>query len=319
MQSHALLTVYGRSFGVAPVLGMLGALTSFDELERSVAPWTSAMSELAEAPVMVTPHLIYGLARPCSGCRTTRVWSSLTRPAWTSSRTTSSPAADRGMGVVLDTQLGRLAPTYFVQRMIDAGYLAYPNVHVALDPEFATQPGQDLPGDPIGTLSAASINQVQAALAAYVREEGLSHKKVLIVHQFIDDLSDSRGRWCRASRTSRFIRKSSWSSTPTALDPPTAKVRNYNAITDPTAYPQLRWRGIKIFQHNPHAPRFSDSPVDDAAPDLRPRPHAVRSAHVGAAAPDRPLVAERRPAGCIHGAARCMSEPSGRTRGLPGC
>ena len=37
---------------------------------------------------------------------------------------------------------------------------------------------------------------------------------------------------------------------------PNAKVHKYNAITDPTAYPQLEWRGIKIFQHNRHAPGF---------------------------------------------------------------
>ena len=259
LQSYQVLTVYGRSFGVAPVLGMLGALSSFDELERSVAPWTSAMSDLGEAPVMVAPHLIYGLATPCQSADDSCVIF-LDASGVDLIEDYIKPAADRNMAVFLDTQIGRLSPTYFVQRMIDAGYLAYPNVHVALDPEFATAPDQDMPGKPIGTLSAASINQAQAALAAYVREEGLSHKKVLIVHQFVDDISDS------------------WSMVPNKQDieiypevelvfdadgfgTPNAKVHKYNAITDPTAYPQLEWRGIKIFQHNPHAPRFSDTPV----------------------------------------------------------
>ncbi len=259
LQSYQVLTVYGRSFGVAPVLGMLGALSSFDELERSVAPWTSAMSDLGEAPVMVAPHLIYGLATPCQSADDSCVIF-LDASGVDLIEDYIKPAADRDMAVILDTQIGRLQPTYFVQRMIDAGYLAYPNVHIALDPEFATAPDQDMPGKPIGTLSAASINQAQAALAAYVREEGLSHKKVLIVHQFVDDISDS------------------WSMVPNKQDieiypevelvfdadgfgTPNAKVHKYNAITDPTAYPQLEWRGIKIFQHNRHAPRFSDTPV----------------------------------------------------------
>ena len=190
LQSYQVLTVYGRSFGVAPVLGMLGALSSFDELERSVAPWTSAMSDLGEAPVMVAPHLIYGLATPCQSADDSCVIF-LDASGVDLIEDYIKPAADRDMAVILDTQIGRLQPTYFVQRMIDAGYLAYPNVHIALDPEFATAPDQDMPGKPIGTLSAASINQAQAALAAYVREEGLSHKKVLIVHQFVDDISDS--------------------------------------------------------------------------------------------------------------------------------
>ena len=259
LQTHPLLTVYGRSFGVAPVLGLLGALNSFDELERSVEPWTSAMSELAEAPVMVAPHLIYGLATPCQDADDSCVIF-LDASGVDLIEDYIKPAADRDMAVILDTQIGRLAPTYFVQRMIDAGYLAYPNVHIALDPEFATQPDQDMPGDPIGTLSAASINQVQAALAAYVREEGLSHKKVLIVHQFVDDLSDS---WSMVpgKQNIEIYPEVELVFDADGFGSPNAKVHKYNAITDPTAYPQLEWRGIKIFQHNRHAPRFSDTPV----------------------------------------------------------
>lgn len=259
LQTHSLLTVYGRSFGVAPVLGLLGALNSFDELERSVEPWTSAMSELAEAPVMVAPHLIYGLATPCEDASDSCVLF-LDASGVDLIEDYIKPAADRGMAVILDTQIGRLAPTYFVQRMIDAGYLAYPNVHIALDPEFATDPDQDMPGKPIGTLSAASINQVQAALAAYVREEGLSHKKVLIVHQFVDDLSDS---WSMVpgKQNIEIYPEVDLVFDADGFGTPNAKVHKYNAITDPTAYPQLEWRGIKIFQHNRHAPRFSDTPV----------------------------------------------------------
>ena len=115
LQTHPLLTVYGRSFGVAPVLGLLGELNSFDELERSVEPWTSAMSELAEAPVMVAPHLIYGLAIPCQDADDSCVIF-LDASGVDLIEDYIKPAADRGMAVFLDTQIGRLHPTYFVQR-----------------------------------------------------------------------------------------------------------------------------------------------------------------------------------------------------------
>ncbi|MCY3912437.1 MAG: hypothetical protein OXG43_04230 [Chloroflexi bacterium] len=259
LQAQPMLTVYGRSFGVAPILGMLGALNSFDELERGVAPWVSAMSDLAEAPVKVAPHLIYGLARPChSDDDSCMIF--LDASGVDLIEDYIKPAADRNMAVILDSQLGRLSPTYFIRRMIDAGYLAYPNVHVALDPEFATQPDQDMPGHPIGTLSAYSINEVQALLASYVREEGLSHKKVLIVHQFVDDLSDA---WSMVpgKQNIEVYPEVELVFDADGFGSPNAKVHKYNAITDPTAYPQLEWRGIKIFQHNPHAPRFSDTPV----------------------------------------------------------
>ncbi len=259
LQTHPLLSVYGRSFSVAPILGMLGALNSFDELERSVEPWTSAMSELAGARVMVAPHLIYGLARPCLGADDSCMIF-LDASGVDLIEDYIKPAADRDMAVILDSQIGRLKPTYFIQRMIDAGYLAYPNVHIALDPEFATRPDQDMPGHPIGTLSATSINQVQAMLAAYVREEGLSHKKILIVHQFVDDISDS---WSMVpgKQNIEIYPEVELIFDADGFGSPNAKVHKYNAVTDPTAYPQLEWRGIKIFQHNPYAPRFSDTPV----------------------------------------------------------
>ena len=259
LQRHSLLSVYGRSFGVAPVLGMLGALNSFDELERSVEPWVRGMSEFSETPVKVAPHLIYALARTCytpdDSCMIFTDASGVDLI-----EEYIKPAADRDMAVILDSQLGRLSPTYFIRRMIDAGYLSYPNVHVALDPEFATGPDQEEPGKPTGTLSAHSINQVQAMLASYVREEGLSHKKVLIVHQFVDDVSDS---WSMVpgKRNIQIYPEVELVFDADGFGSPNAKVHKYNAITSPTAYPQIQWRGIKIFQHNSRAPWASDTPV----------------------------------------------------------
>ncbi len=259
LQTHPMLTVYGRSFGVAPVLGMLGALNSFDELEHSVQSWVGPMSDLAQSPVKVAAHLIYGLARPCQSADDSCMIF-LDASGVDLIEDYIKPAADRDMSVVLDTQIGRLPPTYFIRRMIDSGYLAYPNVHVALDPEFATAPDQDMPGKPIGTLSAWSINQAQAMLAAYVRDEGLSHKKVLIVHQFVDDVSDS---WSMVpgKQNIEIYPEVELVFDADGFGTPNAKVHKYNAVTNPSAYPQIEWRGIKIFQHNPYAPRFSDTPV----------------------------------------------------------
>ncbi len=94
------------------------------------------------------PHLIYELARPCKSdddsCLIFLDGSGVDLV-----NEYILPAAERGMGVVLDAQMGRLSPSFFVRRMIDAGYMAYPNVHIALDPEFATRPDQDMPGHPI--------------------------------------------------------------------------------------------------------------------------------------------------------------------------
>jgi hypothetical protein len=259
VKSSPVITVYGRSFGVAPILGMLGDLNSFDELEHSIAPWVQATEELAQAPVTVAPHLIYALARPCQG-EDDSCLIFLDGSGVDLVNEYILPAQERGMGVVLDAQMGRLSPSFFVRRMIDMGYMAYPNVHIALDPEFATQPGQNMPGHPIGWLSANAINEAQRILADYVRSENLSHKKIMIIHQFVDELSDS---WSMVSRKRDIA---TFPEVDLVFDAdgfgsPDAKIHKYNAITNPEAYPHLQWRGIKIFQHNKYAPRFSDTPV----------------------------------------------------------
>ena len=67
--------------------------------------------------------------------------------------------------------------------MIDRGYLKFENVHVAIDPEFHVVAGHTDPGIPIGTVTAAQINDVQDTLNRYVQAQNLKTKKILIVHR----------------------------------------------------------------------------------------------------------------------------------------
>ena len=194
------------------------------------------MSDLGEAPVMVAPHLIYGLATPCQSADDSCVIF-LDASGVDLIEDYIKPAADRDMAVILDTQIGRLQPTYFVQRMIDAGYLAYPNVHIALDPEFATAPDQDMPGKPIGTLSAASINQAQAALAALRARGGPVAQES--AHRCIcsSTTSPTPGQWFQTSKNIEIYPEVELVFDADGFGSPNAKVHKYNAITDPTAYP----------------------------------------------------------------------------------
>ncbi len=61
-------------------------------------------------------------------------------------------------------------------------YLAQPNVHLGIDPEFSMKNGER-PGSKIGTFSADDINDAVDFLAALVRKHKLS-PKVLVVHRF---------------------------------------------------------------------------------------------------------------------------------------
>ncbi|MFQ3620552.1 MAG: hypothetical protein SNJ78_06360, partial [Spirochaetales bacterium] len=59
-------------------------------------------------------------------------------------------------------------------------YLKYPHVHLALDPEWATEK----PGKELGSVKAEDINAVQQIMQRYLEKEQISGEKILMVHQF---------------------------------------------------------------------------------------------------------------------------------------
>jgi hypothetical protein len=61
-------------------------------------------------------------------------------------------------------------------------YLAMPQVHFGMDPEFSMKDGSK-PGKKIGTYDAADINFVSDHLAKIVKKNGLP-PKILVVHRF---------------------------------------------------------------------------------------------------------------------------------------
>jgi hypothetical protein len=80
--------------------------------------------------------------------------------------------------IFLDHQIGRYDPVAALKRMLP--YLKYPNVHLALDPEWrTTKPMQE-----IGTVTAEEINRAQQVMEDYLVEENLPGERLLVVHQF---------------------------------------------------------------------------------------------------------------------------------------
>jgi hypothetical protein len=93
-------------------------------------------------------------------------------------------AAEHDMLVILDVQIGRGSVANEIEKVRDL--LERPNVHLALDPEFAIAEGET-PGDHIGSLNADSIIYAQQALAEISAAQGIP-PKMLIVHQFREDM-----------------------------------------------------------------------------------------------------------------------------------
>ena len=91
-------------------------------------------------------------------------------------------AEKHGFAVFIDTQLGKMSPVEAIRPVLK--YLKYKNVHLAIDPEFEVKNLNVRPGKKIGHISGQQVNQVQAAMTEYMKKNGITEKKILVVHMF---------------------------------------------------------------------------------------------------------------------------------------
>ena len=87
-------------------------------------------------------------------------------------------AAARDMLVFLDHQIGKYEPDAAARGMFK--FLKYPNVHLALDPEWRTTK----PMKEIGRVTAAELNRIQKAMEEYLVANNLPGERMLVIHQF---------------------------------------------------------------------------------------------------------------------------------------
>jgi len=80
--------------------------------------------------------------------------------------------------VFIDHQIGRFDPIDSLKRMLP--WLVYPNVHLALDPEWRT----NKPMQVIGHVTAEEINRAQKIMEDYIIEKELPGERLLVIHQF---------------------------------------------------------------------------------------------------------------------------------------
>lgn len=90
--------------------------------------------------------------------------------------------------LILDIQPGRASFLDEAKRL--RRWLEEPDVSLALDPEWHVK-DNEVPGQVIGSVTAGEINAVSAWLSDLVREKGLP-EKLLIIHQFTDDMIQDR-------------------------------------------------------------------------------------------------------------------------------
>ena len=135
--------------------------------------------------------------------------------------------------LILDIQPGRNSIAPEIQWMMP--FLKRPYVHVALDPEFVMAPDQ-LPGEHIGSLDAATINQTIQTLSELVRAENIP-PKLLIIHRFTE----------RMVRNYRDIRPDPHVQVAIIMDgfgSPEAKISKYDLLVRDQ---RVQYTGFKLF------------------------------------------------------------------------
>jgi hypothetical protein len=170
-----IIAFYGHP-GVR-AMGLLGHGTPAEIADR-MAIWTERYDRLNGPRGAVGAfHLITGVAQ----ANPTSDGDWLYRLSHDRIATYVEAARERGMLLFLDNQIGWSDPLTEVKLL--EPFLREPFVHVAVDPEFATEPQGVRPGLAIGGIIGHQVNEVLQYLSALVKEEGLP-PKILMVHQF---------------------------------------------------------------------------------------------------------------------------------------
>ncbi len=122
--------------------------------------------------------------------------------------------------LILDIQPGRAGFVSETRRL--SRWLREPDVGLALDPEWHVEEGQ-VPGQVIGSVDAGVVDQVSRELSEIVRERRLP-EKLLIVHQFTDDMIRNKERLQRHPGVALTINVDGFGDRPN-------KVSKYEAFT----------------------------------------------------------------------------------------
>lgn len=175
LANNQILAFYGHP--LSRRMGILGEYSK-EELTRLLKGYARLYDD-ANGPTGVIPafYLIYGTCWP--GGEIGYLRESLVKSY-------IEYAVSQGMEVFVDHQIGKFPVEDAVRRLLP--FLRYPNVHLALDPEWRTT----APMEEIGSISAEEVNKAQAMISDYLVAQGIPGVKILVVHQFRSSMITGR-------------------------------------------------------------------------------------------------------------------------------
>ncbi len=249
---NRILAYYGNFYSKG--MGILGEYPADEMLSRlkaEVARWQAADPE---TPVIPAIHYIATTAQGEPG----KEGKYLLRMPDRQVDHALALAEQAGGVVFLDLQIGQSDIRKEIPLL--EKYLAMPQVHLALDPEFAMYGGH-APGRVIGTMDAADVNWAAEYLAKLVREHNLP-PKVLVVHRFTQGMLTGSSRIAPLPEVQVVIDMDGWGE-------PAKKQHTYHSIV---AAEPVQFTGFKIFYKNDLRPPSTRLMTPEEVLGLTPAP-----------------------------------------------
>jgi hypothetical protein len=164
--------------------------------------------------------------------------------------------------VFIDHQIGRFDPIDSLRTILP--YLRYPNVHLALDPEWRT----DKPMEEIGRVTAAELNEAQRVMEQYIIENNIPGERLLVIHQFNSVMIQNRSQVRTDFERVRLVHCAD------GFGPPAMKRESYKANSLATNIPV---KGFKLFYNSGRAGAGYDNPLltPQEVLELDPRPYVI--------------------------------------------
>lgn len=139
-------------------------------------------------------------------------------------------------------------------------YLAMPNVHLGIDPEFSMK-GNYPPGREIGMFTADDINYAINYLTGLVKANDLS-PKILVVHRFTHDMVTNAERIAPTPEVQFVMDMDGWGD----------KAKKLGTYTNVVAAEPVQFTGFKLFYKNDLLPPSTGMYTPAELMKLTPRP-----------------------------------------------
>ena len=162
-----VIAYYGHPFSrFMGILGRTAIETMAEQLKARAAEYDAINGDIGVAPAF---HIIYGTVYEDASVGILREYKLLEYIEY---------ARENELLVFLDHQIGKGTVEEAISAMLP--YLRYENVHLAFDPEWATE----TPGNVIGGVHANDINRAQQMMQDYLSSMTCPGPRMLVVHQF---------------------------------------------------------------------------------------------------------------------------------------